>query len=77
MVEIEFSHFGGFIGLHNTQFRAKQSKVSASNDKIRRSKFLLIQVPYNFLKNGSTPASFIVYFGSYQTNIITIFTTHM
>ena len=28
-------------------------------------------------KNGSTLASFIVYFQSFQTNIITIFTTNV
>ena len=28
-----------------------------------------------FLKNGPTPASYIVYFRSFQTNIITIFTS--
>ena len=27
-----------------------------------------------FLKNGPTPASFIIYFWSFQTTIITIFT---
>ena len=31
----------------------------------------------NFFKNGPTPASFIVYFWSFQTNIITIFTTNI
>ena len=31
---------------------------------------------YLFLKNGPTPASFIVYFRSFQTNIITNFTTN-
>ena len=30
-----------------------------------------------FYKNGPTPASFIVYFRSFQTNIITIFTTNI
>ena len=31
-----------------------------------------------FLKNGPTPASFIIYFWSFQTNIITtIFTTNI
>ena len=29
------------------------------------------------LKNGPTPASFIIYFWSFQTNIITIFTTNI
>ena len=32
-------------------------------------------IPVVFLKNGPTPASFIIYFQSFQTNIITILTT--
>ena len=30
-----------------------------------------------FFKNGPNPASFIIYFWSFQTNIITIFTTNI
>ena len=36
---------------------------------------LLSELCFSFL-NGPTPASFIVYFRSFQTNIITIFTTN-
>ena len=31
----------------------------------------------NIVKNGQTPASFIVYFRSFQTNIITIITSNI